>query len=367
MPSAAADISSPEFLSYVRESPVSNDVFYETCKEIEAELLGDESVKKAKTTTVNSLAKPSRSADRSILSVYYASLAKNRQLTPEEERDLFLVYQRIRRKVDRYKVRKRSPHLIAQLESTLTSLGNIVVERNLKFVVKLARSFWLDGNVETFENLISSGNIGLIRAVERFDVYRRIRFLTYAANWIALEIRIELSNDNLVKVPIWWQKTLRKIQKAYAELSPNEDRIMIIDLAKKAKIPVRHTKKLSTDGKTVAYKDIPSLKTSVPFLEEVHPDFAALSADNLTINKNANDIIMAEVMKLNQVERLVILSVYGLDGKEPKNLRQISNILGNTGERVRQLKEKGLETLRRKIALPTEHGGLGLKSLGDIF
>jgi RNA polymerase primary sigma factor len=362
MQAAAVDVSNQKFLKQMRNSAVTNDVFYKADKDLLDSLDDDE---KEKPQVNSSMTRPSKSSEPSILSVYYSRLGKSRLLTPQEEREIFLVYQRIKRKVDRYKVRKRSPKLIAELEKTLISLRNIIVERNLKFVIKLAKSFWLDDNVETFENLISAGNIGLIRAIDRFDVYRRIRFLTYASNWIALEIRIELSNDNIVKVPIWWQKTLRKIQKAYVELAPNDEKIKVADLAKKAKIPVRHTKKLSSDGKTVKATDIPPLKANVPFLEEVYPDHTG-SADTLTINQNAHELIMTEVMKLNKVERLVIISVFGLDGEEPKNLRQISNILGNTGERVRQLKEKGLETLRRKIALAPERGGLGLKCFGDI-
>ena len=359
---AAIDPLSTEFLAQVKQTPIPEKVFYDIDNDLMLDFAEPDAPPFSKTLT-----RPSRQNDNSSLAVYQKSLGGFKPFTPSQEREFFLVYGRIKRKVHRYKLHQRSPKLISELEKTLFSLRNIIIEKNLKFVIKLAKKFWMDGNVESFENLISSGNIGLMRSIDRFDVYRRVRFLTYAANWIALEIRTELSSDNVVKVPIWWQKTLRRIHKAYQEMSSQNHRLKVSELAKKANVPVRHVKKLSNDGKTISSCDLPLLKPTVTFIEELYFDTVSKSTESQVLSQNAREIIMVEIDKLSSVEKLVLVSVFGLDGAEPKNLRQVSNILGNTGERVRQLKEKALETLRYRVTLAPEKGGLGIQSLGDLL
>jgi RNA polymerase primary sigma factor len=227
----------------------------------------------------------------------------------------------------------------------------------------------MDGNYQNFENLISCGNIGLIRAVDRFDLSQGVRFLTYAANWIALEIRGELSRNSLVIVPIWWQKVLSKITSAYKQMSAEGDeKIPVRALAERANVEVRHVLSLSNKQLHLSGRNLPPPVAEVPFQELTSPKENNLSAEESCVQENARACVLEAIEKLKTPERVVIFNIYGFDSESgPKNLKRVSEIMGNTGERVRQLKEKGIESLRKKLASPTELGGLGITKYSNIL
>jgi len=378
--SAASCLLSTSFLELVKDDAAAESVFYAVSADIEPDI-GDiiaavlapklpDRKKREPAPGARAEPKARKRVENSSpkgLDCYYKKLGKFAPFSAKEEADIFRSYNHIKRRIKRFKARRSTPHEMAPLERSLLGVRNEIVERNLKFVIKLAKSFWVDGNQENFENLVSAGNIGLMRAIDRFDTTRGVRFLTYAANWIALEVRIEIANDSLVKVPIWWQKTLRKLSVAFNELSKTQEPVSVKVLAKSADVPLRHVVKLSENSASIRRDQLPIARHELPLIESLLPCYDDLSAEEECIQGNARTFVHEALGRLKPQERLVIQAVYGLDDGNPQNLRQVSNVMGNTGERVRQLKEKGLESLRKKLSSPSELGGLGISSLRDIL
>ena len=378
--SGAVDLFSSSFLDSVKDKNSTDSIFYAVGDDIDPEISDiiaavldlkptTSLLQEPRTQLPPKTKKRSKTKSKKLqgLDAYYLQLGKFSPFTVAEEVDIFRTYNHLKNRIKRFKTRRASPADIAALERSLLAIRNEIVERNLRFVVKLSKSFWGGGDSENFENLVSAGNIGLIRAIDRFDTTRGVRFLTYAANWIALEVRMEIANDSLIKIPIWWQKTLRKLAVAFNNLSPCQEPIANKTLALKAEVPLRHLTKLSDNGTHLRRDQLPQSRPAYLLQENLLPHADEPSAEEQCIRKNAQFFVLQALDKLKPQERLVIHAVYGLDNGDPQNLRQVSNVMGNTGERVRQLKEKGLESLKKKLLSPSELGGLGISHLRDIL
>lgn len=319
--------------------------------------------------------------DWSGLNSYYAKISRIAPLSRQEEEQIFERYSKIRKVMRR--LQELDPNLVP-LNKQLLATRNEIVERNCRFVVKLARAFWMDGNLENFENLISAGNIGLIRAVDKFDHKRGTRFLSYAAHWVALEVRNEIANATLVVVPVWWQKTLRKLADAHKELTKNlsdPPAVTLEDISKKTNIPLRLVAK-SERSKRLHINNAPYSQVDI---SSTHHDLIKTQAcDNLVISRDSVehecfskiareklDGMLTEISgkltrgrthspsKFNAAD--AVRFVYGLSDLGPQNLRQISNVTSVCSERVRQLKEEGLKQLRKKMRQK------GIKCVSDLL
>jgi len=365
-----AEQSTASFLDFLKNSRKADSFFYAN-KEIEGELQGlleEVKPKARRRKDIQPASKPpsltpknhSKPASRNGLSSYYMQIGRRAPFTREEEETIFRRYNVVKKKLKKL---KSSPNESISLEKDLLHIRNKIVEHNLRFVVKLARSFWMDSNAENFENLVSAGNIGLIRAVDRFDTKRGTRFLSYAAHWVALEIRTELASAPLVKVPIWWQKTLSKLTSAYNELSSSMDVVTTDALAKKSSVAVRLVAKLSDGQGKVGDDAFPCTRLEVSFTESEHAgtpkeeieDACFLNDARACIEELLQDVHLdclgddatPETRKFTKSD--AVRSVFGLTAQGTQNLRQISNVTNVCSERVRQLKEEGLVSLRKKM------------------
>ena len=304
---------------------------------------------------------------------YYGRLGKYPPLTRKEEILLFTKYTNCREKCKflTFKASKGNP--TKTMLATKKKLKDEIIHRNLRFVVKVASGFWVDGNVENLENLISSGNVGLIRAVDRFKVNMGHRFLTYAAHWIALEIRQEMSDSAMIRIPTWWQRVLRDIAKSYDKLSKGDSRteIGVEEISKDSSVKLKHIKILSEDLSIIRRTQLPQRYPCTAYVEvgeNQTPHTEKFQAPlDACLHSNTSSLIRKVMKRLTPKEKLVIEQIFGLSGDEPKNLRQVSNVLGNTSERVRQLKVKGITTLKKRIMASPELGGLGITNIQDLI
>lgn len=358
--------------SGVREScdPIE-EVFYKDTPELRLLTNSDPVVSKPK--------KPGRPGKKKKIhpevESYYSRLGKYPPLIKKEEVLIFAKYTRLNKKLKR--LVPSSPH-ISKTKKEILDTKNEIIHRNLRFVVKVASGFWMDGKVDSLENLISAGNIGLIRAIDKFKPNLGNRFLTYAAHWIALEIREEMSSTVMLRLPTWWQKTLRDITKAYAKLAKGDLRFQIDaeEFSMKTGIPVKHINIISGNTKVFRSEHLPTKASSrvhAAILTEEpkgDPEYSPTpfnAPDDVCLQENTT-VLLREIMdKLPPKEKMVVEQIYGLNGDDPKNLRQVSNVLGNTSERVRQLRVKGITTIRKKIMAPPELGGLGISKTDDFL
>lgn len=224
-----------------------------------------------------------------------------------------------------------------------------LINANLRFVIRRAKKFTQDP--EGLRVLISAGNMGLMQAVDRFDINTNHRFLTYAEWWIRKEIMDELNNSKLVHIPTHKQKTLRRIHK-------NGKYVCIHCKARTDSIyNTNHLPSCtSEDGHELEVplvKDIGVLSDALPI------DNLALCAgddvESSVIDSGMESLLKTVLhrMELNERDKFIILGYFNVasgDRKsDPKKLPQLAAITGITPERVRQIKERLLLALKKEL------------------
>jgi RNA polymerase primary sigma factor len=316
----------------------------------------------------------------SSLHAYHKSISKHEPMSREEELAAFTQYKRTRSKLRSAinKLPKEHKAALGKMHNVLhknyatfkhqltllpdtyrqvffdllseqEKLRNIIITKNLRFVIKVAKSFWKDKDIETFKTIISAGNIGLFTAIDKFDVKRDTRFLSYAAHWIALEIRLELANNYLVKVPLWWQKLVRKMAKAYE--AANGKSMTTKELSEKTNIPEQYIKQVNNNQELVNGDNLYSngicvdITNKQQYLTDEETDIEEHVARQ-DIRRKLQDFINALPTK----EQGVIRLLFGLTPEsQSRNLRQIGDSYNLSSERIRQIKESALETLRQNF------------------
>ena len=221
-----------------------------------------------------------------------------------------------------------------------------LVEANLRFVVKIAKSY--PGIRLSLLDLIGEGNLGLIEAAKRFDPSRGVRFISYAVWWIRQSILYAISTcGHHFRVPVKIGANLYRINAALARqrelgVQPTmEELIAESGLAAKeieVAIQLKHG--------TVSLHQ-PLYSDSHRSLEEVLPDVASSGLELKLINHDLKRKLKQIVDQLTSREQQVLTLRFGLEGDEPRNLREIGVQIGVCRERVRQIQVTAMHKLRK--------------------
>jgi RNA polymerase primary sigma factor len=260
-----------------------------------------------------------------LLAKYLAHIGQGDLLTHEEEIDLSK-----RAKAGDKKARQR------------------LIEKNLRLVVSVAKKY--RGYGLPFEDLIQEGNIGLMKAVEKFDPARGFRFSTYATWWIRQAVqRAVADKGRTIRVPVHMGDKMRKMARTYNELS--------LGLGRDA------TDEEVAEDLGWSVEQVRDVKSAMPDAGSLHQplssDEGSSELGDLIEDERASDTpgeVMREIEsaglgqaieRLPERHRYVLLRRYGLDDREPATLAELSDKLDISRERVRQLQREAERMLAR--------------------
>jgi len=227
-------------------------------------------------------------------------------------------------------------------EEALTKL----VRANLRFVVSVSKKYQNQG--VPLSDLISEGNLGLIRAAHKFDETRGIKFISYAVWWIRQAILQALAEQSrIIRVPLNRVATLHRIAKyRAARLQELGREPTAEEIARGLDLTPEEVERTLTLTRSPVSLDSPIVPGEDGRLIDYIPDRMSQGPDEETYEKLLTESLTKVLDTLAEREAMILRLYFGLGGERPRSLEEIGELLGVTRERVRQIKEKALGHLR---------------------
>jgi RNA polymerase primary sigma factor len=222
-----------------------------------------------------------------------------------------------------------------------------LVEANLRFVVSYAKRY--RGCGLSFLDLINEGNIGLIEAAKRFDPNRNVKFITYAVWWVRQAIIHALSDQSgAFRLPQKQANLLYRIGKAQANLRSELQRAPTSEeIAKKMEVAVGDVNNLlQVSDENISLSAVIDEEHDFLLSDKLEQETVP-SADLVLLKNSLRHLLRHALCELDAKEEKVVRLRFGLDGTDPKTLKEIGEMMNLSRERIRQIEAQALEKLHR--------------------
>ncbi len=277
---------------------------------------------------------------------YLVEIGKIKLLTEEEEFELFTKIKNTKKELQELKKLKAEDSIIDEKKEELTALKHKAANANLRLVVSVARKYYNCG--VSFLDLVQEGNIGLLAAIDKFNVDRGNKFSTYATWWIRQHITRGIADTaRTIRVPVHMNEKFAIIHNQIKEFENHGYIFTRQELADKTNLPMETImfyekfydqpvsihKPIGEEEDTVLGDMIPSQDKSV---EDIVED----NTDHMLIMNLLNNNVKGINLKIKPKDKEIIIKRFGLNGEDPKTLEEIANDYGVTRERIRQVQNK---------------------------
>ena len=221
---------------------------------------------------------------------------------------------------------------------------NKLITHNLRFVVAVAKNF--QGQGLPFEDLINEGNLGLMKAVGKYDESRGFRFISYAVWWITQGIRQAIQKTGrVIRLPAHVRDSMGKLYRKSIELEqhierePTEDELS--EITKTSPGWINDLKRIGAEPVSLedSLGDSDTALLHLLASNDPRPEAAIMK-------RSLEKEILSVLGTLEEREKLILIYYFGFDGNEHKNLQEIGDELKISSERVRQIKDRALQRLR---------------------
>ncbi len=221
---------------------------------------------------------------------------------------------------------------------------NKLITHNLRFVVAVAKNF--QGQGLPFEDLINEGNLGLMKAVGKYDESRGFRFISYAVWWITQGIRQAIQKTGrIIRLPAHVRDSMGKLYRKSIELEqhierePTEDELS--EITKTSPGWINDLKRIGAEPVSLedSLGDSDTALLHLLASKDPRPEAAIMK-------RSLEKEILSVLDTLEEREKLILIYYFGFDGNEHKNLQEIGDELKISSERVRQIKDRALQRLR---------------------
>jgi RNA polymerase primary sigma factor len=258
------------------------------------------------------------------IKLYLRDIQKTKLLTAEDEREL-----------------------ANRITAGDKSARDRMIESNLRLVVKIAKRYINRGL--PFLDLIEEGNLGLIKAVERFKISKECRFSTYATWWIRQSIERALVNQSrTIRLPVHVSDDINKMLRFSRNLMHSLNREPTVkEVATAMNVDQAYIRRLMVLLKKTYSIERPMGENNDYFLSDTIEDTSTVMPSDLLDNLNRYAHVSEWFATLSETEKSILTLRFGLDDNDPQTLDTIGKQFGVTRERIRQIESKALEKLRK--------------------